>query len=535
MCDEMIFGNVHIDISQWSGHDEYSDGPIEDELYTRLVGGEKEADIVLNETRYPILYHLSRERENILSWYPFKGTERVLEVGAGCGAVTSILCQKCRDVTAVELSLLRSKINAIRHANETNLHILVRNIMDYEEKHEYDIVTLIGVLEYANMFTGTNNAFVDFLKHIKGMLKPEGHLLIAIENRFGIKYFLGAREDHHWKLNEGLYGYPNQGAQTFSVEELLCLVATAGFSQNSMFSVWPDYKFPSQLKRIDQLEGPLYRDETMNYGEFVIQTASPRKVMNELFSAGIGNQMANSLFLDVSDNRTEMPSDVLMNTNRKEIFASSTIFYHNENVEKIPVGSKSRAMEMIESGANMISHRLGNTRVLIPKRKGVKLYFEWLPGQTLNNYLRNHDNETNEIWNRYIRQFDQLVYKGELTKKDRTLFGKFDFGTEILICPAPIDLNLDNIMVIDGEWTVFDTEWVFDEPVPLRYILWRSIFLFEEKNGIISQKLRNCLTINSDEQELFNGMEQRFNDYVYGATSPYQYVRRYLSDRKSVV
>ena len=138
MCDEMIFGNVHIDISQWSGHDEYSDGPIEDELYTRLVGGEKEADIVLNETRYPILYHLSRERENILSWYPFKGTERVLEVGAGCGAVTSILCQKCRDVTAVELSLLRSKINAIRHANETNLHILVRNIMDYEEKHEYD-------------------------------------------------------------------------------------------------------------------------------------------------------------------------------------------------------------------------------------------------------------------------------------------------------------------------------------------------------------------------------------------------------------
>ena len=35
-----------------------------------------------------------------------------------------------------------------------------------------------------------------FLIKIKQLLKPDGKLLIAIENQYGLKYWCGALEDH---------------------------------------------------------------------------------------------------------------------------------------------------------------------------------------------------------------------------------------------------------------------------------------------------------------------------------------------------
>ena len=70
MKSEQI-GNVVLNLDNWSGQDEYTDGEIEQELLSMLQSGRSEADILQADNRYPILYHLSRERENILSWFPF--------------------------------------------------------------------------------------------------------------------------------------------------------------------------------------------------------------------------------------------------------------------------------------------------------------------------------------------------------------------------------------------------------------------------------------------------------------------------------
>ena len=52
-------------------------------------------------------------------------------------------------------------------------------------------IVLNGVFEYAPGFTEGDQPCETFLKNIKRLLKPEGILLIAIENRFGLKYFRG--------------------------------------------------------------------------------------------------------------------------------------------------------------------------------------------------------------------------------------------------------------------------------------------------------------------------------------------------------
>ncbi len=64
---------------------------------------------------FPVLYHLSRVRENILNWYPFQEDATCLEIGSGCGAISGLLCERMKKVVSVELSKQRADINMARH------------------------------------------------------------------------------------------------------------------------------------------------------------------------------------------------------------------------------------------------------------------------------------------------------------------------------------------------------------------------------------------------------------------------------------
>lgn len=120
-----------------------------------------------------------------LNWYPIDKNSDVLEIGCGMGAITELLCKKAKNVTAVELSKNRATATYLRCRNYDNLEIIVGNLNDIQFSKKYDYITLIGVLEYQNNFTNSDNPFCDFLNTIRNLLKPDGKLLIAIENKYG--------------------------------------------------------------------------------------------------------------------------------------------------------------------------------------------------------------------------------------------------------------------------------------------------------------------------------------------------------------
>ena len=117
---EEKIGKVILDTTCYPGKDLYSDGAIEDEMLaiSRDFAPEEFNRVISERESWPILYHFSHIRENILSWLPFTGEEKVLEIGSGCGAVTGALCEKAKEVTCIELSMKRSKINAYRHQDQ---------------------------------------------------------------------------------------------------------------------------------------------------------------------------------------------------------------------------------------------------------------------------------------------------------------------------------------------------------------------------------------------------------------------------------
>ena len=237
-----------LNLDYYSGEDHYSDGDIEDELL-EIVKTHKDFDTILaNDDRWPILYHLSPVRQNIINWYPFESGANCLEIGGGCGAITGALCDALDEVTVVELSKRRSSINFERHKEYDNLEIIVGNLNDIKFDKRFDYITLNGVLEYAGSFTDSDEPYSDFLKQIKKYLKKEGKLIIAIENRYGLKYFAGAKEDHTGKEFDGITGYVgNTSVQTFGKTELEALLKKSGYPDQYFYYPHPDYKMPLEI------------------------------------------------------------------------------------------------------------------------------------------------------------------------------------------------------------------------------------------------------------------------------------------------
>ena len=91
----------------------------------------------------------------------------MLEIGCGFGALTGLLCDKCKSVTVVELSQRRAMGTLLRCRERENLEIMVGNLNDIEFSKKYDYITLIGVLEYQGRFTDSDNPYRDFLTKIK--------------------------------------------------------------------------------------------------------------------------------------------------------------------------------------------------------------------------------------------------------------------------------------------------------------------------------------------------------------------------------
>ena len=241
-------GNVTLNYEFYKGEDLYSDGDIENTLLEIVSETDDYEARLLKENDWALLYHLSPMRHNVLKWYEFDKNASLLEIGAGCGAVTGLFCEKVGEVVAIDLSKRRSTINATRNKNFDNLEIYVGNFEDIKLEQKFDYITLIGVLEYSIYYLDSPDPFVDMLKKVKSMLKPGGKLLVAIENKYGLKYWAGATEDHTGNLFDGIQGYVNvDKVRTFSRGTLKKMLQQAGFEKNDFYYPFPDYKLPLEV------------------------------------------------------------------------------------------------------------------------------------------------------------------------------------------------------------------------------------------------------------------------------------------------
>jgi SAM-dependent methyltransferase len=223
---------------------------------------------------WPTEYHLSPQRHALLRPFTILPGDRVLELGCGCGAITRHLGETGATVVAVEGSQIRAQIAAERCRDLPNVSVYCDNLAAFENPDEFDFVTLIGVLEYSPQFIVGEDPVGTCLCKAKSHLRDCGSLILAIENRLGLKYLSGCKEDH---VGHAFFGiedlYDASTAVTLGRVELLTSLEAAGFAASQTLFPFPDYKLPDIIISEAGLADPRFRTS-----ELLLRNHSPDRV-----------------------------------------------------------------------------------------------------------------------------------------------------------------------------------------------------------------------------------------------------------------
>lgn len=292
-------GNVKINLQYYKGEDLYNEGDEAENLVLETFKQEVDPMKVLSDhDEWAVLYQLSPCRKNIVSVMNISKNDNVLEIGAGMGAVSGTLADLASQVDCIELSKRRSYANAYRNKQCNNLSIYVGNFEEIKLTRKYDVVVVIGVLEYAGSFINDERPYEKFLEYIYNYLNDSGRVYIAIENRFGMKYFAGCAEDHLGQPFAGIEGYDNNKVRTFSYGEI-CILLNKYFKDLYFYYPFPDYKMPSVIYSQDFLP-----NETANLKAFKnfdndrLITLNEEKVYRHIHTREDWNTFSNSFLIE---------------------------------------------------------------------------------------------------------------------------------------------------------------------------------------------------------------------------------------------
>ncbi len=525
----------------YNGETEYSDGSVEDDMLKIVKTHDNLEELNDFKDNWAIFYHLSHLRENILNWYPFKENCSILEIGAGCGALTGLFSKKASKVKAVELTEKRAQITYERHKDKENIEIIVGNLNNMEFHEKFDYVILNGVLEYAKQFTNTEDPFKDFLTKIKSFLKNDGVILIAIENRIGLKYISGFKEDHTSKFFSGINQYSDTNkVRTFSKLELEKIIESAGFSKYKFFYPYPDYKFPELIHTDYFIEKYPFKEKIPNYDQIRAKFFNESLLNKSLGYEGISKHFSNSFLVEIKNdegNLTENIKLVKLSANRREDFRIATFIEEEDNkliVIKKPLNEKAKdhLIKMSQSSAKNKITELNYLKTKYIKNNG--LTYSFIDKDPLEIILLDLIAENNiDKFLRYVKSFNNIIKKSSIICNDyhdsrfSEVFGdRIDNRFNKCLEYPNLDLIFNNVFMNDDEYIIIDYEWCFDFPVPVDFILWRTITIFYYFNEFLEDimpqnNLLEELGLPEKRDSTFLEWDQKFLSFVRGG-KPYE-------------
>lgn len=511
-------GKITLDYKHYPGEDFYCDGDIENELLEIVQNNppSEYPEIIEKRANWPILYHLSPLRENIVEWLPMDSTMKVLEVGSGCGAITGALARKAGSVTCIDLSKKRSYINAYRHKECDNVTIHVGNFKDIEPELpcDYDYILLIGVFEYGQGYMGTDTPYEDFMSILKRHLSDRGRMAIAIENKFGLKYWAGCREDHLGNYFSGIEDYPEGGGvRTFTRGGLEKILEANEINNYSFYYPYPDYKFMTSvysdayLPRVGELTTNI-----RNFDRERLLLFDEKNAFDNVIREGLFPLYSNSYMLIIGE-EPEIKY-VKYSNDRDRKFAIRTDIRTMEDgtpyVVKLPMTEEAVPhVKRIEEAYQLLCNRYAGSKLEWNRCEEMndKLFFEFLKGITLEEIFDRLLDEQNEEG--FLALFQQYV--DAISYHENNEISNFD-------------LIFQNILVDGEKWTGIDYEWTSFERKTSREIAYRAFYCYqlgaEKRRRISEEKIRKILQMTEEEAEKIKAEERNFQRYVTGKREP---------------
>ncbi|NLL77827.1 MAG: class I SAM-dependent methyltransferase [Clostridiales bacterium] len=533
-------GKIVLDYKYYPGEDFYCDGEVENELLdiVKNYSSVEYRHIIEERAKWPVLYHLSPLRENIVDWIPMDKSAKVLEVGAGCGAITGSLAKKAGSVTCIDLSKKRSLINAYRNQECDNVAIHVGNFKDIEPglPCDFDYIYFIGVFEYGQSYIGTAHPYEDLLRMMMRHLKKNGRIIIAIENRLGLKYFAGCREDHLGTYFSGVEDYAQGGGvRTFTREGLEKIFKSCGVGKYSFYYPYPDYKFMTALYSDDRLPQPGELSENIrNFDRDRLLLFDEKQAFDGVVRDGLFPIFSNS-YVAVIGEGFDVKYAKYSNDRAPE-YAIRTEICIGEDGKKVvkKYAMSDEAAEHIRSMETAyidLRQRFEGGKLEVNKCRlcedGMSAEFEYIEGMTLEEILDRclEENEIEKFHALFKEYLERISYHEEMPVADYDLI-----FANILITPPTVSeetekegtgykgLSLETIK--DAVWTIIDYEWTFGKPVTAKETAFRAVYCYvlenEKRNKLNLDAIIDTLGITEREAEEFRGQEMEFQEFVTG-------------------
>ena len=408
-------------------------------------------------TDWPSRYHLDRRRTNILRPINFDKSMRVLDVGAGTGVMSRYAAERGAEVVALEGDSMRAELASLR-CEGLNVDVRCGSVNDFDDSEGFDLILVIGVLEYATNHPAGSSGF---LKKLSQLLNPDGSIVIAIENQMGLAYWMGANEDH---LNEpwvGLEGYVSTSSvKTFSKPVLSSLLTDAGFKHQNWLYPFPDYKLPltilsdraymenDRVDLIDQLVGsPVDRSRSG-----VLPFFDTRALHRQVVDSDMGQDMSNSFLVicRLNESKSILDEDVIawrFSGDRKKDFLGVRQVTVEDGTRKI---NRKPAYENISSESSWLIQKNDES----PSEK-------YVSGPNLEQLALRSLREGNlKDFESLLSMFDDWLTLNTCTPPADSEIHPFltDLSAEVLN-EELLDCGFDNLVFEDGVLKLIDDEW----------------------------------------------------------------------------
>lgn len=507
---------------------------------------------IAQEKDWAVLFSLSHIRWNAVEWLPIEKKDRILEIGSQDGALTGILAEKAGAVTCIEPSAQKCRINALRNRKRENIKIYngtYRNVVPHLEER-YDWIFMIGAFEAGRMLMGGVEPYRDLLVSAKKLLAPNGRIVIASQNRLGLRYFAGCREEYSGKYFGAVEGYSADAQKrTFSRPELEKIIRSAGLEEMQFYYPYPDYRLPMTIYSDEHLPkvGELW-DNLRNFDRERYLMFDESKAFDQIVEDGLFPVFSNSYLVVIREKKTDdmqqkrilfskysnerdrkfaIRTDIQVDGAGRRYARKAACYPEGKNhVDRL--GHWMKALDEVYAGSGMTMNRC--------RKAEMGTETEFLTGETLEEKMDHFltEGQTEEAVALLLNYIEVIKKAGShetfvVTEDFEKVFGAV-LLPEDLTCAKVTDIDMvaGNAVCTEDGWIHMDYEWTFDFPIPVNYVVFRIIqnYLYGnvERSALYKELLYKKAGLTGQEIAQYTGMEQSFQKYITGKHIPLRFL-----------
>ena len=426
---------------------------------------------------------LSHVRANLLGAAELNPKHRVLELGAGYGALSADIAANVREVVAVEADELACRVNAARCRSHSNVKLVCADMRVIEEKsfwEEYGRFDRILLLQDGQEYCAAASLEV-LLGKLEGGLSEAGRIVMASN-----------RPLKEAELPDYLY------ARSYKVLPDACFVREIHLQERGA----------NEKKQEKEAAGYVWQLQRKPFSEDV------------LLYLRYSNERSRSLAVATAIYETAAGHRYVRKWNCYPQGAAHM-------AHQVQVGAK--LQDLYDKMACDAKHRLQVVPCTL-QTNGIQL--PYVDGVTLSDHLNQiYENEgIDALKSNIITFFEELrschTKLWETSEAFSGVFGNLfalqlaDQKEYLAADISNIDLLFDNILVDGVHRHVIDYEWTFDFAVPLEFILYRVLSYYVEENPrrkeLLQGDIYSVLPLNELEKTVFEQMEKCFQQYIVG-------------------